>query len=230
MAGAGDRSEPDCDDMQPERLPETQPERLTGCIYALVDPRDHTIFYVGQTRDLDARQRTHFAGGHSVSGEKIKVIRRNGLLPLVVMLEADVPYQMLLMAERFWIGLLRRRGSPLLNAPQDGDGRRQLWQDARSEGFGAPRLLPHELALQETGDRSPLVDREQRRQQRVRDLGLPLNTGKAWTAAEERALRSLFTRGLRAGEIARRVGRSRDAVAARLVRLGLVEEAGDKLP
>jgi len=219
MAGAGDREKTDCNDMQPEGLPETLQGKLTGCVYALVDPRDHTVFYVGQTRDLDARKHTHFAGGHSVSGEKIKVIRRNGLVPLIVVLEADVPAQMLLMAEQFWIGLLRRRGSPLLNAPQDGDGRRQLWHDARSEGFGAPRLLPYEP-----------VEREQRRQQRVRDLGLPLNTGKAWTSAEERALRSLFGRGLRAGEIARRVGRSRDAVAARLVRLGLVEDGDGKRP
>lgn len=221
MAGAGDRKKTDCNDMQPERLQDTLPGTSTGCIYALVDPRDHTIFYVGQTRDLDARKHTHFAGGHSVSGEKIKVIRRNGLVPLVTVLEADVPAQMLLMAEQFWIGLLRRRGSPLLNVPQDGDGRRQLWHDARSEGFGAPRLLPHEQV--------PPVEREQRRQQRVRDLGLPLNTGKAWTGDEERVLCALFRRGLRAGEIARRVGRSRDAVAARLVRLGLLEE-GTKLP
>lgn len=230
MAGAGDREKTDCNDMQPEGLSETLPGKLTGCVYALVDPRDHTIFYVGQTRDLDARKHTHFAGGHSVSGEKIKVIRRNGLVPLVVVLEADVPAQMLLMAEQFWIGLLRRRGSPLLNAPQDGDGRRQLWHDARSEGFGAPRLLPHELALQEVASHVPLIEREQRRQQRVRDLGQPLNTGKAWTSDEERVLRALFRRGLRAGEIARRVGRSRDAVAARLVRLGLLEEGGGKLP
>jgi len=229
MAGAGDREKTDCNDMQPERLPGTLPGSPTGCIYALVDPRDHTVFYIGQTRDLDARKRTHFAGGHSVSGEKIKVIRRNGLLPLVMVLEADVPEPMLLLAETFWIGLLRRRGSPLLNAPDDGDGRRQLWHDARSEGFGAPRLLPHERALQEAGGQAPLVEREQRRQQRVRDLGLPLNTGKAWTSDEERVLRALFRRGLRAGEIARRVGRSRDAVAARLVRLGLLEE-GTKLP
>ena len=82
--------------------------QLTGCIYALIDPRDHNIFYVGQTRDLDSRKRSHFAGGHSISGAKIKVLRSNGLLPLVVVLETDLPSRRLSMAESFWIALLRR--------------------------------------------------------------------------------------------------------------------------
>ena len=75
-----------------------------------------------------------------------------------------------------------------------------------------------------------MAEREQRRQQRVRELGLPLNTGKPWTLGEEAALQALFRHGLRAGEIARRFGRSRDAVAARLVRLGLLCDPPGKLP
>lgn len=190
---------------------------LTGCIYALVDPRDHNIFYVGQTRDLDARKRTHFSGGHSLSGAKIKVLRRNGLLPLVVVLEGELPLQRLGIAEAFWIDLLRHRGHQLLNAAKSGM-RRQPQDTMHRAGFGAPRIAPpfHDEA---TGQ--PLLQlREMRRQQRVRELNLPLNAGKPWTAGEDAALLALVRHGLRAGDIARRFGRSRDAVAARLVRLG----------
>jgi hypothetical protein len=203
----------------------TTPERgqasqLTGWIYALVDPRDHSIFYVGQTRDLDTRKRTHFAGGHSVSGAMIKVIRSNGLLPLVVVLEADVALRRLGIAEAFWIALLRRRGCTLLNVPPQADARRQMQDAVRSRGFGAPRILPP--CEPQIGNDLSLNEREQRRQQRVREQGLPLNTGKPWTSGEEAVLQALFRRGLRADDIARRFGRSRDAIAARLVRLGLV--------
>lgn len=207
-------------DVQSGRSQQRSPP-LTGCIYALIDPRDHAIFYVGQTRDLDSRKRSHFAGGHSVSGAKIKVLRSNGLLPLVVVLEADLPLRRLGMAESFWIALLRRRGCALLNVPSEPDARRQLREAMRSDGFGAPRTAPvGETPSGEIG----MPDREYRRQQRVRDLGLPLNTGKPWTLGEDAVLQALFRRGLRAGEIAPRFGRSRDAVAMRLARMGLSEE------
>lgn len=206
-----------------------RPPQLTGCIYALVDPRDHNIFYVGQTRDLDSRKRSHFAGGHSISGAKIKVLRSNGLLPLVVVLETDLPLRRLSVAESFWIALLRRRGCELLNVPPQPDARRQLRDAARSAGFGAPRIAS--LNLAETHIREiEMPEREQRRQQRVRELGLPLNTGKPWTPGEDAALRALFRHGLRADDIARRFGRSRDAVAARLMRMGLPGEERGKVP
>jgi hypothetical protein len=198
--------------------------KATGCIYALIDPRDHYIFYVGQTRDLDARKRTHFAGGHSLSGAKIKVLRSNGLLPLVVVLQADLPLQRLGLAEAFWIDLLRQRGGELLNMTgRATDTRRQRVESTGTAGFGAPRVAP---PCYDEGWNRPLQQlRELRRQQRVRELNLPLNAGKPWTAGEDAALQALVRHGLRASDIARRFGRSRDAVAARLIRLGLVADA-----
>lgn len=194
----------------------------TGCIYALVDPRDHNIFYVGQTRDLDARKRTHFAGGHSLSGAKIKVLRSNGLLPLVVVLQADLPIQRLGLAETFWIDLLRQRGGELLNMTRRGAAGRSRTESPGVAGFGAPRVA---LPCYDEAEGRPLQQlREMRRQQRVRELNLPLNAGKPWTPGEDAALQALMRHGLKASDIARRFGRSRDAVAARQVRLGLIAD------
>lgn len=201
---------------------EKDPPQATGCIYALVDPRDHNIFYVGQTRDLDARKRTHFAGGHSLSGAKIRVLLSNGVLPLVVVLQGDIPLQWLGRAEAFWIDLLRQRGGELLNMTGSSGVRRQQQAARGVPGFGAPRIS---VSRSDEGKSPPLQQlRELRRQQRVRELNLPLNAGKPWTAGEDAALRALFRHGLRASDIARRFGRSRDAVAARLVRLGVAAD------
>ncbi|MFN4311108.1 MAG: GcrA family cell cycle regulator [Ferrovibrio sp.] len=206
------------------------PTEAGGLVYALVDPRDHCIFYIGLTRDLEARKRMHFAGGHSVSGEKIKVIRRNGLVPLVVVLEADIAETRLRSAEAFWIEIFRQRGAPLLNVPSDSAERRRLWTSARSEGFGAPKLTTTILRVEPADEFENTADSEERRRHRVQQLGQPPNTGKPWTDHEEKALRSLLQRGLRAAEIARRIGRSRDAVASRMGRLGLVELRDRRLP
>ncbi|MEK9969271.1 MAG: GIY-YIG nuclease family protein [Ferrovibrio sp.] len=193
---------------------------MTGCIYALVDPRDHTIFYVGQTRDLDARKRRHFSGGHALSGARIRIIRSNGMVPLVVVLESGLPLHRLGSAEGFWIDLLRQRGSGLLNVQQPDR------PDGSPEGMAAPgpETVRRASSVKEREEIRPalLQLREMRRQQRVRTLNLPLNAGKPWTAGEDAALQALARHGLRADDIARRFGRSRDAVAARLMRLGLV--------
>jgi hypothetical protein len=194
----------------------------TGCIYALVDPRDHNIFYVGQTRDLDARKRAHFSGGHSLSGAKIRVLLSNGVLPLVVVLQGDIPLQWLGRAEAFWIDLLRQRGGELLNMTRSPGARRQQQAALSMPGFGAPRISVS--CYDDVRHQSLPQSRELRRQQRVRELNLPLNAGKPWTAGEDAALRALFRHGLRASDIARRFGRSRDAVAARLVRLGVAAD------
>lgn len=194
---------------------QSQPE-ATGCIYALIDPRDHHIFYVGQTRDLDMRKRAHFSGGHSLSGAKIRVLRNNGLLPLVVVLQADLPVQRLGLAEAFWIDLLRRSGSELLNVALTA---RRSRPEPTEAGFGAPRIaLPR---YDEAPAQSSPQLRELRRQRRVRELNLPLNAGKPWTAGEDAALQAMLRHGLRPHDIARRFGRSRDAIAARVIRLGL---------
>ncbi|MSQ01384.1 MAG: hypothetical protein EXR71_05750 [Myxococcales bacterium] len=53
--------------------------------------------------------------------------------------------------------------------------------------------------------------------------------GKAWTAEEEDRVRSFWEAGGDPAEIGRALGRSRGAVSARLVRLGLLDEADANL-
>ena len=52
------------------------------------------------------------------------------------------------------------------------------------------------------------------------------NRGKPWDPADEQHLADAFANGEEPTAIARTLGRSRGAVVARLVRLGLMEEAG----
>ncbi len=60
----------------------------------------------------------------------------------------------------------------------------------------------------------------------------PARRGKAWTEEEEGILREGFEAAEPPAELARRVGRTKGAVTARLVRLGLIseEEAGLRYP
>ena len=53
----------------------------------------------------------------------------------------------------------------------------------------------------------------------------PTNRGKPWTADEEARAHAAWAAGDDAADIGRALGRSRGAVMARLVRLGLVDEA-----
>ena len=70
----------------------------TYYIYALIDPRTETIFYVGQTVDLTARVYTHKSCGLN-AGDKtqriykvIKEILKAGLEPIVVTLDTIETY------------------------------------------------------------------------------------------------------------------------------------------
>lgn len=53
----------------------------------------------------------------------------------------------------------------------------------------------------------------------------PANRGKPWSPADDERVSTGFQAGIEPAGIAREVGRTRGAVVARLVRLGLMEEA-----
>lgn len=101
----------------------------TFYIYALIDPRTHKPFYVGQTPDPDRRLKAHIKRIHYksvqgklyASGEYIKNLHDDGLKPQIVILETlefewifanyQIPYQ----RERYWINQLKSLGYMLAN-------------------------------------------------------------------------------------------------------------------
>lgn len=84
------------------------------------------------------------------------------------------------------------------------------------------RLLPDEPAAAPAGAFAADLGEEQPAASRRPG---PANRGKPWTAEEEERAHAAWSAGDDAADIARALGRSRGAVMARLVRLGLVDEA-----
>jgi predicted GIY-YIG superfamily endonuclease len=89
---------------------------VSHCVYAIVDPRTDRIFYVGQTRNLVRRRAEHLEGTDTLSGLQVRQIKENGFVPLFVRLEDCPDETAALMAEIFWIELMKARGAALSNA------------------------------------------------------------------------------------------------------------------
>ena len=96
-------------------------------VYALLDPRDGAIRYVGRTkRTLRCRLKEHL-------GPRGKALRRHctkwvlqlqhlGLQPRIVLLQTYVDAESMLNGESRWIRRLRQRGFHLTNHTDGGDG------------------------------------------------------------------------------------------------------------
>lgn len=88
---------------------------MTTYIYGLVDPRDRTIRYIGQTEDMDRRLQQHLADRSKTSKTAwIAELRGLDLQPIMIQLDRvdcgrvqDVEYR--------WVYLGRQRGWPLTN-------------------------------------------------------------------------------------------------------------------
>jgi len=86
-------------------------------VYALVDPRDDMIRYVGITVDPATRLRDH-SGGVSANDAKDKWIaelKLLGLRPVMKILEDKVNSELIAERERYWIQTLLSSGIPLTN-------------------------------------------------------------------------------------------------------------------
>ena len=84
-------------------------------VYAIIDPRDSQIFYIGRTSNFDKRKRQHIETGHGFSGPHIAKITGSGVVPLFAILEHCPTQARALAAETYWIEVCRSRGLPLLN-------------------------------------------------------------------------------------------------------------------
>src|SRR5579859_3314691 len=90
-------------------------------IYALVDPRDNLVHYVGLSVDAENRLNGHLTG----SGDSLQVrkwfleLRKARLAPILRILEKIEPdskaHTLACEKELYWIRELARQGQPLLN-------------------------------------------------------------------------------------------------------------------
>lgn len=173
---------------------------MTFCIYAIVDPRNDQVFYVGHTSYFSKRCEQHREGTDSISGLTIRQIKANGFVPLFIKLEICADKAAALMAEIFWIELFRSRGAKLANA----------------QGFAGYEERSAKRGQLQKGLQS--MERAKARESRLEAVanGRPPRQGKAWSATEMRRLHALLREGLSPEQIADRLGRSLAAVEARL--------------
>lgn len=97
-------------------------------IYALLDPRDGAVRYVGKThRTAQRRLRRHLAPCYLAEpthkARWLRVLVRLGLEPSIVVLETCDDPDALCIRERFWIAHYRAAGARLTNTTAGGDGR-----------------------------------------------------------------------------------------------------------
>lgn len=107
------------------------PERLYW-IYALVDPRNDEIRYVGQSLAIHQRFSEHTGvNAGQVKAIWLKKLQSVGLRPKLMVFESALTLQTAVEAERYWINYCRTQGANLLN---------DLMRDWRNPGNPLPVL------------------------------------------------------------------------------------------
>ena len=85
-------------------------------IYALIDPRDYTVRYIGCAIDIDERLGGHLRDRSDTPKCRwLSDLRRDGLLPDVAVLETGCSFSGAFNSESFWIQKMLRAGAPLTN-------------------------------------------------------------------------------------------------------------------
>lgn len=93
-------------------------------IYALVDPRNQRIRYIGKTSNAERRLYEHIAEGRRPSTHRtrwINQLTRAGIEPILIELE-EVTQENWQERERFWIQHYKQEGHSLTNGTDGGDG------------------------------------------------------------------------------------------------------------
>ena len=94
--------------------------RSAGVIYELVDPRDGSCRYVGQTFDVEQRRKAHTAPKPNYQGNTElhrwkKGLANAGLAPEFRVIEEGIPPEEINRQESFWCRRRSDEGSDLLN-------------------------------------------------------------------------------------------------------------------
>ncbi|HEU5200458.1 MAG TPA: GIY-YIG nuclease family protein [Ktedonobacterales bacterium] len=89
-------------------------------IYALIDPTDGLVYYVGQTNDPKRRLGQHLAARHhkGVKAEWLCHLDEKGQKPIMQILEIVIGKHLALAREREWIRHFQAQRMPLLNTPR----------------------------------------------------------------------------------------------------------------
>jgi hypothetical protein len=116
----------------------------TTFIYALIDPRDGRIRYVGKANNPQVRLRNHVKesrNGHSDHKARwVRLLLREGLYPKLSILE-ECSVSVWKERECYWIARLRSEGCNLVNAKDGGDGL-ELTEEARAKMSAAKKGKP----------------------------------------------------------------------------------------
>jgi hypothetical protein len=93
-------------------------------IYAMRDPRDGLVYYVGSSENLALRSTAHYSSPASMGLRWwIDGLRRDGLRPEIVILE-ETTTERRWVDERTWIHEYWQQGAPLLNDSMRPENRR----------------------------------------------------------------------------------------------------------
>lgn len=86
-------------------------------VYGLKDRRNNEIFYVGMSTDPYARYGQHVAirTAKDAKGLRILDMRKDGLMPELVIIEQDIPIEQAPDHEEYWIHFYLERGKALTN-------------------------------------------------------------------------------------------------------------------
>lgn len=93
-------------------------------IYALIDPRDNQVRYIGKANNPEDRYKNHYNSARDKDTHKrnwINNIRKDGLRPELLILD-EVPIDNWQYWERFYISLYKTYGFNLVNYTNGGDG------------------------------------------------------------------------------------------------------------
>ena len=92
-------------------------------IYALVDPRDESVRYVGKTNNPDARYNSHcYSKSKTHCSRWVQSMKKEGWWPHMMILEDGLSEEQWPEREKHWIAHYRETGAKLTNITDGGPG------------------------------------------------------------------------------------------------------------
>ncbi|MEO1555855.1 MAG: GIY-YIG nuclease family protein [Pseudomonadota bacterium] len=177
---------------------------MTFCIYAIINPIDHTPFYIGETSNFARRKGQHLKGTDQISGLIVRQIKANGFVPLFSILEEHDDEETALRAEIFWIETMLGRGIELVNS-QAFTG----WIDRKAKRNVETGKLNRMTKLRQVANGRTAV--------RTRPRPDPVGED-GWSKSDARRLLGMQRNGIEIGGMAKILGRPVEEIRDKLSR------------